>query len=340
MNNPQKPKIIVIVGPTASGKSDLAILLAHKCNGEIISADSRQVYKGMNIGTGKVTKAEQKMAKHYLLDVVSPKKTFTVDQYQKLGKKAIEIILAKNKVPIIVGGTGFYIDALVRNLNLPKIPPDKKLRAKLEKQTAEKLFQQLQKLDPERAKTIDSKNKRRLIRAFEIITATGKPVPNLSTKYETLDTQYSLLWLGIKWPQKKLEERIQLRLDARLKDGMISEVKKLIKNGVSYQRLFNFGLEYRQISEWLKNKNTKIKMPRLYRGLTMAKPSEQNDNAKFKNFKESHYYEKLLREIIKYSKRQMTWFKRNPDIKWLAPNAVEGIKNFSRQAEKLAKRFL
>ena len=333
--NQNKPQVIVIVGPTASGKSNLGILLARKFNGEIISADSRQVYKGMDIGTGKVPKDKNQRLylshdrsinttfknrtnkyfsegiRHYLLDIASPKQNFTVDRYKKLGEKAIQTILNKNKIPIIVGGTGFYIDALVRNLNLPEVPPNKKLRKELEKKTVEELFAKLKKLDPTRAKTIDSHNKRRLIRALEIISAIGTPIPVLNTKYEKLNSKYSLLWLGVKWPQKKLAERIKLRLDSRLEDGMIKEVQKLIKSGAGYHRLFNFGLEYRQISLWLKITKPKLQTP--------------------KEFKKTEYYQKLLREIIKYSKRQMTWFKRNKEINWVS-NQTE--------ANSLAKRFL
>jgi len=306
----RKPQIIIIVGPTASGKSDLGILLARKLKGEIISADSRQVYRGMDIGTGKVTKKEQRLAKHYLLDVALPQKTFTVDRYKKLGEKTIKIILNKNKIPIIVGGTGFYIDALVRNLNLPEVPPNKKLRKELEKKSAEELYSRLLSVDYRRAQEIDSKNKRRLIRALEIISAIGTPIPVLNTKYEKLNSKYSLLWLGVKWPQKKLAERIKLRLDSRLEDGMIKEVQKLIKSGAGYHRLFNFGLEYRQISLWLKITKPKLQTP--------------------KEFKKTEYYQKLLREIIKYSKRQMTWFKRNKEINWVdsSNQAIKSTQNF------------
>lgn len=331
-SNPKKLKIIVIIGPTSSGKSDLAVRLARKIKGEIISADSRQVYKGMDIGTGKVTKKEQKMAKHYLLDVASPKKTFTASDYKKLGEKAIKIILRKNKIPIIVGGTGFYIDTLLGIINLPEVPPNPKLRQRFDKLSAEHLFKMLRKLDPQRAKNIDAKNKRRLIRALEIISATGQPIPQLNIKHHELNTRHSLLWLGIKWPQKELEKRIGLRLDRRLNEGMIDEIIGLLKRGISHKRLYGFGLEYRQISNYLKTQNLKLK--------TNAKSEWRYT----KNFKKSEYYGKLLREIIKYSKRQMTWFKRNPEIHWFTPRSVEGLnpksKNFNRQAEKLTEKFL
>ncbi|MEK7603669.1 MAG: tRNA (adenosine(37)-N6)-dimethylallyltransferase MiaA [Patescibacteria group bacterium] len=313
-------KILVIVGQTASGKSDLAIKVARKFNGEIISADSRQVYRGMDLGTGKVPKDKIKKHKtarqyysggicHYLIDVASPKKQFTADDFKKSGQKAIEEIMAKNKIPVIVGGAGFYIDVLLGRISVAEVPPDKKLRLKIEKQSTKQLLKKLQKLDPERARTIDSKNKRRLIRALEIVLTTGKPVakPILSVKYK-------ILWLGLK--PKDLEKRIELRLNKRLRQGMIKEVEGLREQGVSWKRLDDLGLEYRWTSRWLKNN-----------------PQPAIDNSQFKKSEE---YLNLLRDIIKYSKRQTTWFKRNKEIHWLAPSKVEGVK----EAEKLTQSFL
>ena len=313
-------KILVIVGQTASGKSDLAIKVARKFNGEIISADSRQVYRGMDLGTGKVPKDKIKKHKtarqyysggicHYLIDVASPKKQFTADDFKKSGQKAIEEIMAKNKLPVIVGGAGFYIDVLLGRISVAEVPPDKKLRLKIEKQSTKQLLKKLQKLDPERARTIDSKNKRRLIRALEIVLTTGKPVakPILSVKYK-------ILWLGLK--PKDLEKRIELRLNKRLRQGMIKEVEGLREQGVSWKRLDDLGLEYRWTSRWLKNN-----------------PQPAIDNSQFKKSEE---YLNLLRDIIKYSKRQTTWFKRNKEIHWLAPSKVEGVK----EAEKLTQSFL
>jgi tRNA dimethylallyltransferase len=281
--NVKKPKIIVVVGPTASGKSDLAIKMACNLNGEIISADSRQVYRGMNIGTGKVTKREQGLAPHYLIDIASPSRQFTVSQFKKLADKKIAEIIRRNRIPIICGGTGFYIDTLLNNLDLPNVSPNKKLRAKLEKQSAEHLFDQLMRLDHERAKTIDAKNKRRLIRALEIIHATKKPIPNIAKS-----GKYNAYWLGITWPKEMLARRIKQRLDRRFKQGMIAEVKKLKKSGISWKRLYDFGLEYRWVSLYLQNKITL---------------QEMKDN--------------LYHAIVQYSKRQMTWFKRNKNIHWI-----------------------
>src|SRR3989344_5030398 len=172
---PQQPKIIVILGPTASGKSNLAVELAKKFNGEIISADSRQLYKGMDIGTGKITKKEMCGIPHHLLDVVSPKTKFDVARYQKLAHKKIADILKRGKLPIVCGGTGLYIKAIVENPRYPDIPPDWKLRKKLEKLSAEKLFSMLKKLDRARAKTIDNENPHRLISAIEIAKQINNP---------------------------------------------------------------------------------------------------------------------------------------------------------------------
>lgn len=313
-------KIIVIVGPTASGKSDLGIKIAQKFNGEIISADSRQVYRGMDIGTGKVLRDKYKGhlcntkmpfvssgIEHHLIDVANPKKQFTANDFKKLGRKAITDITSRNKIPIIVGGTGFYIDVLLGRMLIAEVPPDKKLRARFDKLTAEHLFKMLRKLNPERARTIEPKNKRRLIRALEIILSTGRPVPKLVSSIK-----YQVLWLGIR--PKDLNIKIKKRLDARLKQGMVKEVAKLQKQGLSWKRLDDFGLEHRWVSRWLKK--TKSKIP----------------DSKFLN---SDEYNNLLRDIIKYSKRQMTWFKRNKEIHWINPPA-DGRK----EAEGLAKKFL
>ena len=305
MSGNQGKKMIVVVGPTASGKSDLGIKLARKFNGEIISADSRQVYKGMDIGTGKVTKKEQRLAKHYLLDVANPKKVFTVSDFKKLGEKSIKNILNKNKIPFVVGGTGFYIDALVKNSTIPEVPPNKKLRAGLEKMSAEDLYNKLNKLDPKRAQNIDKKNKRRLIRALEIIEMTGKPIPSVKESPE-----YEVLYLGVNPPKNILEKKIKLRLEKRLKQGMVKEVKRLIAQGVNKKRLFDLGLEYRWLSEYLSGKISYDEMR-----------------------------SSLLRAIIKYSKRQMTWFKRNKEIHWLVSSKAEGIKT-EKQAEKPVKKFI
>jgi tRNA dimethylallyltransferase len=292
----EKPKIIVIVGPTASGKTSLSIKLAKKFNGEIISADSRQVYKGMNLGTGKVTKKEMQGIKHYLIDIISPKKTLTVVQYIKKAKAAIKKIISKNKIPIIVGGTGFYVDALVFDYKFPQVPPNLKLRKTLEKKSTQELFKMLKKIDPQRAKNIDPNNKVRLIRAIEIAQKLGK-VPELKK-----ELKYNPLFIGIKISKEKLKEKIKKRLIKRLKQGMIKEVEKLKKQGLSWKKLESFGLEYRYIAYYLQNKISYKQM-----------------------------LNQLEKAIINYAKRQMTWFKKNKNINW--------ILNYN-EAQKLVKEFL
>jgi tRNA dimethylallyltransferase len=291
-------KIIVVLGPTASGKSDLAVKLAKKLNGEVISADSRQVYKGMDIGTGKITKKEMGGIPHHLLDVASPKRKFTVVQYRKLAKSAINKILKKGKVPIICGGTAFYIYAVVDGIVIPRVAPNWALRRKLGGKTPEELFENLKKIDPQRAKTIESKNKRRLIRAIEIVLETKRPVPPIKKE----PVPYPVLFLGIKKPAARLKNPIRKRLLKRLGEGMIAEVKRLKKSALSWERLEQFGLEYRYLARYIQGKI---------------------------NYKEM--VEQLQRQIEHFSKRQMNWFKRDERIRW--------VSNY-KEAEKLAKKFL
>ena len=233
----EKQKILVILGPTASGKSDLAVRLAKKLNGEIISADSRQVYKGLNVGTGKITKKEMRGIPHHLLDVADPKKSFSVAQYKTLAEGSLKDIKAKNKLPIVVGGTGFYIDTLAGNISLPEVGPNKLLRSKLEKLNKEKLFAMLKKKDPKRAQTIDSNNKVRLIRALEIVGAIGK-VPPLGNPV----SKWQFIYVGIK--PDDLEKRIEKRVKKMFRLGLLREIENLKKARVTNKRLKELGFEY------------------------------------------------------------------------------------------------
>ena len=320
---PKKLPLIVILGPTASGKSDLAVKLALYLGSkqvkkkfgiegaEIVSADSRQVYKGMDIGTGKITKKEMQGIPHHLLDVASPKRRFTVIQFVKKAKEAIKKIYKKNKIPIVCGGTAFYIYALTEGLIIPEVKPDWKLRKKLEKLSPENLYQKLKKLDPQRAKTIEKNNKRRLIRALEIVIKTKKPVPKLKRKPE-----FNCLFIGIKKNKKELKHLIHKRLIKRLKQGMIKEVKKLKKTGLSWKRLEEFGLEYKWISLYLQDKIDYNQM-----------------------------IERLEKDICNFAKRQMTWFKKiaqeqlNSEEETKRKKRIHWVKNFN-QAKKLVMEFL
>ncbi|OIP65150.1 MAG: tRNA (adenosine(37)-N6)-dimethylallyltransferase MiaA [Candidatus Yonathbacteria bacterium CG10_big_fil_rev_8_21_14_0_10_43_136] len=285
MAHKQKERVIAVVGPTASGKSALAVKIARLVNGEIISADSRQVYTGLDIGTGKVTKREMKGVPHHLFDISNPKSTVSVVHYERLATRAVQDILKRGKVPILCGGTGQYIDAVLTSVSFPEVPPNAKLRKELEKLSAEKLFKKLQKMDPARAKTIDAKNPRRLIRAIEITASLGS-VPARTPATE----RYNTLYIGLTLPKEELDARITARLRSRIKRGMVAEARKLHEQGLSWKRMESLGLEYRFLAQFLQKKTTKNEMLDL---LEIA--------------------------IRQYSKRQMVWFKRNKRIRWVEP---------------------
>ncbi|MDP3956489.1 MAG: tRNA (adenosine(37)-N6)-dimethylallyltransferase MiaA [bacterium] len=306
-----KPRIIVILGPTASGKSDLAVKIARflcspkikikfGINGaEIISADSRQVYRGLNIGTGKIKSGEMLGIRHHLLDVTSAKKQFTVVDYQKLASRALKEILKRNRAPIICGGTGFYIDALVYDYRLPEVKPDLKLRKKLARLRAATLHAMLMDIDPRRAKTIDPHNPRRLIRALEIVMHLNKPVPESPKK----ESPYSVLKLGVTSPWPKLKQQIEMRLKKGINEGLLKEVSILHKRGLSWRRMRELGLEYRYAAEYLTGK-----------------------------IKTKQAFELELAQAIKnYAQRQITWFRKDPTIR--------GIKNF-KQIKRETVSFL
>ncbi|MEI7765684.1 MAG: tRNA (adenosine(37)-N6)-dimethylallyltransferase MiaA [bacterium] len=277
-----KKKVIVILGQTATGKSDLAVKLAlrlcsgqaKKNGGEIISADSRQVYIGLDIGTGKITKKEMRGIPHHLLDVVNPKNKFTVTEYQQKTIYAMTEIFKKGKTPIICGGTGFYIDAITKGTIFPEVPPNIKLRKLLEKKSSAKLFSMLLKLDKKRANDIKNKNeinnKVRLIRAIEIARALGE-VPNITEA----TPPYEFIKIGLFLPDEILKKKVNKRVTAMFQNGLLKEIIKLKKEGISQKRLMEFGFEY-------------------------DNPTK----------------EKVILETIKYAKRQMTWFKRDKEIIW------------------------
>jgi len=290
-----RQKIIVIVGPTASGKSALALWLAKKVSGEIISADSRQVYKGLDIGTGKLSKKEKQGVPHYLLDAASPKRVFTVNDFKKKGERAIQKIIRNKKNPIICGGTGFYIQALIDDMTLPNVSPNKKLRERLGNRPVIELYTMLKRLDPTRAKTIDQKNKRRLIRAIEIIQSLGKVPPFLQKR------KFDTLFIGLY--AKDIKKNIKERLFKRMRQGLISEGIRLHKKGLSYKRMENLGLEYKYLSCLIQNKISK-----------------------------TGFVRDLERAINQYAKRQMTWFKKDKRINWFFPDEkkkiLELVRNF------------
>jgi len=294
-------KLVVILGTNASGKSGLGIELALKFGAEIVSADSRQVFKGLDLGSGKVTKEEMKGVPHFLLDVAAPGDFFSLMDYQKLAYEAIDDIVSRGKTPFLVGGTGLYVNAVVDGYNLTDAPVDEELRKKVEAMS----LNELQDLITEKCsiggipENLDMSNKRRLERAAEKLLM-GKPLNLESVK------RYDTLCLGVTWERQKLYKRIEERLDRRLEQGMIEEVENLMKQGVSDDFLYKLGLEYRYIMMYL-------------RGRFDSKAA---------------FREKLFMEIRHLAKEQMTWFRKRQDITWLDMetdpiNQAEGlISNF------------
>ena len=273
----------MIVGPTASGKSALAIRLAKKFKGEIVSADSRQVYRGLDIGSGKVTKREMRGVPHHMLDVTSLRNQFTVVNYSRMAHKAIDDILSRSKLPIIVGGTGLYIKAIVDGVAYPEVPPNPKLRKRLEKLETGKLFQLLVNLDSGRSRVIDKNNPRRLIRAIEIAKALGAVPPIVRDR-----VRYVVVQIGLKPAIHDLRFKIHERVRARLKRGWIREVNKLHEQGLSWKRIEDIGLGYKIIAQHLQGR---IRKPDIIPLITTAE--------------------------LNYTKRQMTWFKRDKRIIWI-----------------------
>ncbi len=276
-----KPKIIVVLGQTSTGKSDIAVEIARSISGEIISADSRQVYRGMDLGTGKIKKREMSGIPHYLLDVANPNTVFSVQDFQNLGTKIVNEILKKNKVPIICGGSGFYIDSLVYKTKFSSVGPNYKLRETLEKKPIDDLANILREKSPQDAKNIDLNNSVRIIRALEIIEELGH-IPKV--KKHNL---YNILFIGLTLPKDDLNKRIHKRIIDRLVDGMLDEAQTLLNNGVSHDRLQSLGLEYRYMSKHILGEISHEEM-----------------------------IEQLYRDTVQFAKRQRTWFKRNKNIQW------------------------
>lgn len=306
MDTRYQDKLLAIVGPTASGKSDLAIALARQHDGEIISADSRQIYRGMDIGTGKVPRDAipteffySEGIRHHLIDIADPDEEYNISHFQSDARAAIEDIRSRGKLPIICGGTHFWIQALLDDTSLPAVPPDPALRERLASHTPEELFRMLETQDPDRAASIDRHNAIRLIRALEICASLGVvPVP-ISHQQPIASEDRTII--AINPPKEILRGRIENRLEKRLTEGMIDEVRRLHEKGVSWERLEAFGLEYRYIALFLQEKITDEAMR-----------------------------EELLHAIWHYAKRQQSWLRRwerqGTLIRWISE---------AREAEKI-----
>ena len=294
-----KPKVVVIVGPTASGKTSLSIELAKKINGEIISSDSMQIYKDMDIGTAKVTKEEMQGIKHYLVDFISPDTRYTVSDFKKDSENAIKEIIEKGKTPIIVGGTGLYVNSLIYGIEYQDMNFDEEYRDKLMKiaesdEGLTKLYEQANQIDPEAMKKISPNDKKRIVRVLEIYKQTGKT----KTEQEILSRQkgvdYDFKVFGITMERSKLYERINLRVDMMIDQGLESEVKKLISKYSEFPTALQ-GLGYKEVIEFFDGKTSRDEM-----------------------------IEKIKQESRRYAKRQLTWFKKNKETIWLdAENGIE-----------------
>ena len=292
MNTRSLPRLVVVLGPTASGKSALGIALAQRFDGEIVSADSRQVYRGLDIGTAKVTPQEQALAPHHLLDVADVADIYTVAQFRQQAIDAINAILECGKQPFLVGGSPHYIQAVVDNLAIPAIAPRPALRSELEQRPLPDLLTELEQLDPRSYAVIDRDNPRRVIRALEVCLVSGKPFSEQRARHDPL---YNCLLLGINWPRAVLYRRIDQRVDERIAQGMVEEVQNLLAQGVSHQRLEDLGLEYRFISRWLRGE--------------FASEAEMTQRLKY--------------AIHDFTRRQLSWFRRDPRIVWIEGHAVE-----------------
>ncbi len=279
-----KPPVIAIVGPTASGKTSLAIELAKKYGGEIISADSRQVYRGLDIGTGKVTPKEMAGIPHHLLDVADPSEAYTAIDFKRDATAAIESIIMRKKLPIIAGGTFFYLDLLRGKNNSAPVPPNQKLRQELEKLSTTELFEKLQASDPKRADSIDPQNKRRLIRSLEIVDTLGSVPP-----VQGAESPYDWLIIGTDVQKEDLRDKFQKRIKQWLQNGFAAEVEKVHKN-LSAERFAELGFEYTLMKERLDQ-----------------------------NIDEEELIERFVQKNWQYAKRQLTWLKRDNEVVWVKP---------------------
>ena len=295
-----KPKVIVIVGPTASGKTALSIELAKRINGEIVSCDSMQIYKDMDIGSAKPTLEEMQGIKHYMIDVVKPDERFSVAEYKKQAEKAIEEILSKGKIPIVIGGTGLYADSLIYSIEYPEIEFDLKYRNKLEKKanTQEgliELYNEAKRIDEEAIKKISENDKKRIIRILEIFYSTGKTKTQLEIESRRNEVKYDYRVFAIDMNREILYDRINKRVDTMIENGLIQEVKNLLNKYEIFPTAMQ-GLGYKEVVEYLDGKLTKEEM-----------------------------IEKIKQETRRYAKRQLTWFRKNKQTIWI--NGLDDMQN-------------
>ena len=295
----QKPKVIVICGPTASGKTSLSIELAKRINGEIVSCDSMQIYKDMTIGTAKPTVEEMQGIKHYLIDFVAPNERYSVADYKKDAINAIKHIISEGKTPIIVGGTGLYLEALIYNIEYNEIETDFAYRKELskleEREGLEYLYKMAEKIDKKAMEKISHNDKKRIFRVLEIYRSTGKTKTELEAESRKNEPEFEYLLFGITMDRDKLYERINKRVDIMLEQGLIEEVENLIKKYNDFPTAMQ-GLGYKEVVEYLQGTTSKNEM-----------------------------IEKIKQETRRYAKRQLTWFRKYKDLIWL--NGLDDLQN-------------
>lgn len=287
-----KKPLIILTGPTAVGKTALSIKLARAIDGEIISADSVQVYRRMDIGSAKITKQEMEGIPHYLIDVLEPKEDFNVMVFQQMAKKAMDEIYARGKIPIITGGTGFYIQAVLNDISFTETDADDELRKKLEEEAeqngAEVLHQKLQEVDPKAAEEIHPNNVKRVIRALEFFLETGKKISEHNAAERQKESPYNFAYFVLNMDRHKLYSRIELRIDQMLEAGLVEEVRQLKQEGCQKGMVSMQALGYKEILSWLNGECT---------------------------FDEAIYI--LKRDTRRFAKRQLTWFRREKDVCWI-----------------------
>ena len=295
----KKPIVIVICGPTASGKTGLSIELAKQIDGEIISCDSMQIYKDMDIGTAKPTIEEMQGIKHYLISSIEPTQRYSVADYKKEAKKAIIEVIKKGKTPIIVGGTGLYVNSLIYEIEYPEIEFDEEYRKKLEKQVIEygldNLYEQAKKIDPQAIQKIAKTDKKRILRILEIYHSTGKTKTEQDILSRQKEPEFDYHIYALSWDREKLYQRINQRVDIMIEKGLIEEVKEILEKYDKFPTAMQ-GLGYKEVVEYLNGKTTEEEM-----------------------------IEKIKQETRRYAKRQMTWFRKNNETIWL--DATEDMRN-------------
>ena len=295
-----KHKVIVIVGPTASGKTALSIELAKKINGEIVSCDSMQIYKDMNIGSAKPTSEEMQGIKHYLIDVVRPDERFSVAEYKKQAEAAIEEIILKGKMPIVIGGTGLYADSLIFGIEYPELEYDEEYRKSLEEMAKtdeglKELYRRAKEIDEEAINKISENDRKRIIRILEIYHQTGKSKTELEIESRKNEVKYDYRVFAINMDREVLYDRINKRVDLMIENGLIDEVKYILEKYKDFPTAMQ-GLGYKEVVQYLNNELTKDEM-----------------------------IDKIKQETRRYAKRQLTWFRKNKETIWL--EGLEDVKN-------------